>query len=120
MREQIGWGRVDVSMAQISLNNSLFHVTIRDGDTLVGMGRVIGDGAMFFYIQDVVVAPSYQGQGIGHAIMLEIENYLSTAVASGATVGLLAAAGKERFYQKYGYLERTGQPLGLGMCRFVE
>ena len=120
LRAQVGWGELDPVMAGNSLANTLFHVTIREQETLVGMGRVVGDGVLYFYIQDVVVAPGYQGHGIGRMIMDAIEEYLVTATQPGATVGLLAAQGKEGFYTRYGYLERSGDPLGKGMCRFVQ
>jgi len=76
LRSKIGWDEIDVNQARISLVNSLFHVTIRDKSKLIGMGRVVGDGAMYFYIQDVVVDPDYQNLGIGSALMRNIESYL--------------------------------------------
>lgn len=120
LRKSIGWGDTCHDMARDSLNNSLFHVTIRDGNELVAMGRIVGDGAMFFYVQDVVVAPGYQGHGLGKLVMEHIESYLATVVRKGATVGLLASKGKEGFYQRFGYCARNGENLGLGMCKFVE
>ncbi|BBN80906.1 N-acetyltransferase [Pseudoalteromonas sp. A25] len=119
LRKQVGWGETDEILAQTSLNNSLFHVTIRHQDALIAMGRVIGDGGLFFYIQDVVVAPDYQGEGLGHAVMYEIERYVAKNAKLGATVALLSAKGKEAFYEQYDYIVRTGEPLGLGMCKFV-
>jgi len=119
LRAKIGWGQTDRTMAKNSLANSLFHVVIRDQGDLIGMGRVVGDGAMYFYIQDIVVDPSYQKQGIGHALMKEIEAYLCKTAKKGATIGLLAAQGKEGFYSRYDYLLRPSDSLGNGMCKFV-
>lgn len=51
--------------------------------------------------------------------MIRVETYLATACPTGATVGLLAAKGKEPFYRRYGFIERDGTELGKGMCRFV-
>jgi len=119
LRAQIGWGQLDFNLAKISLNNSLFHVTVRDKTKLIGMGRIVGDGAMYFYIQDVIVAPSYQNSAIGSALMEQIEKYLSVTAKKGSTVGLLAAKGKEIFYTRYGYVLRPNNSLGHGMCRFV-
>lgn len=119
LRADIGWGELDIELAQASLSNSLYHITARAEGKLIAMARVIGDGAMYFYIQDVIVAPSYQGHGLGHQLMEFIEKYLNDAVKKGATVALLAANGKEPFYKRYGYNERTGTPLGLGMCKFI-
>jgi ribosomal protein S18 acetylase RimI-like enzyme len=119
LRSKVGWGDLEANLAEKSLNNSLFHVIIRHDEQLVGMGRVVGDGAMYFYIQDVVVDPSYQKQGIGSALMDKIEGYLSDATNQGSTIGLLAAQGKEAFYSRYSYTQRPSRSLGHGMCKFI-
>jgi len=119
LRSKINWDSSDLETVETSLNNSLFHVSIKLHGVLIAMGRVIGDGAMFFYIQDVIVDPDYQNQGLGDNIMENIENYLARATTKGATIGLLAAKGKEKFYARFGYMERTGEPFGKGMCKFV-
>mgnify|MGYP000639522626 CR=1 FL=1 len=74
---------------------------------------------MFFYVQDVVVDPQYQGNGLGNLLMEQIEAYLSKSAKKGATIGLLASQGKEPFYEKFGYTVRNGESFGLGMCKFV-
>ena len=119
LRNKIGWGELDFNMAKTSLENSLFHVIIRVQSQLIGMGRVVGDGAMYFYIQDVIVDPSYQNSGVGAILMRQIESYLSVAAKKGSTIGLLAAKGKEAFYTRYGYILRPSNSLGNGMCKFV-
>lgn len=119
LRCKVGWDSVELSTAQNSLDSSLFTTTIRLDGKLIGMARVVGDGFMYFYIQDVIIDPAHQGCGIGHAIMIRVEAYLATACPTGATVGLLAAKGKEPFYRRYGFIERDGTELGKGMCRFV-
>ena len=118
LRHGVGWGETDEKMAKASLDSTLFHVVVRLESQLVGMGRVVGDGFMYFYIQDVVVDPEYQKQGVGDLIMQEIELYLSTGAKPGSTIGLLAAKGKEEFYSRYGYINRPSDSLGNGMCKF--
>jgi GNAT superfamily N-acetyltransferase len=119
LRQKMGWGEIDLALAEMSLAQSLFHVTIREQCQLIAMGRVVGDGAMYFYIQDVIVDPHYQNRGIGSVVMAQIEGYLGHAARKGSTIGLLAAKGKEAFYVKYGYTPRPNNALGMGMCRFV-
>jgi ribosomal protein S18 acetylase RimI-like enzyme len=119
LRARVGWDVTDLDMAQRSLESSLFHVTARVGHKLIGMGRIIGDGFMFFYIQDLVVDPDCQKLGVGHVLMQEIEKYLSTVAKKGSTIALLSAQGKECFYSRYGYIVRSGDPLGKGMCKFI-
>ncbi|MCP4321995.1 MAG: GNAT family N-acetyltransferase [Alteromonadales bacterium] len=119
LRAKVGWGDTDLIMAEVSLDNSLFHISARIDNRLIGMGRVIGDGSLFFYVQDLVVDPEFHSKGIGTALMQRIELYLSKVAKKGATIGLLSAKGKEPFYTKYDYLKRTGSPLGCGMCKFL-
>ncbi len=119
LRTQVKWQNPFNKTLKASIENSLFWVTVYDTDKLIGTGRLIGDGAMYFYIQDVIVAPSYQKQGIGHLVMTHIENYLSSTCSNGATIALLSAHGKESFYTQYGYVKRDGDGLGLAMCKFI-
>lgn len=119
LRSKAGWGALDVNLANKSLNHSLFHVTIYHEKQLVAMGRVVGDGAMYFYIQDVIVDSGYQKLGLGAVLMDEIERYLGETSKKGSTIGLLASQGKEAFYAQYGYMERPNSTLGHGMCKFI-
>ncbi|QLE86402.1 GNAT family N-acetyltransferase [Shewanella sp. Scap07] len=119
LRAKVGWGDTPLQLAKSALDNSFYHVVARNDDTLIGMARIVGDGAMFFYIQDLAVEPEYQNKGIGNLLMKRLESYLSTVASTGATIGLLSAKGQEDFYSRYGYVGRTGSPLGLGMCKFV-
>jgi ribosomal protein S18 acetylase RimI-like enzyme len=119
LRSKVGWGELDTTLAEKSISNSLFHVIIQHDNTLIGMGRVVGDGAMYFYIQDVIVDPSYQEQGIGTVLMDTIEGYLHYTATKGSTIGLLSAKGREGFYARYGYTQRPNNNLGNGMCKFI-
>jgi GNAT superfamily N-acetyltransferase len=115
----MNWGAITEQQAAVSIERSLDFAVIYDDEQLVAMGRVIGDGALFFYLQDVVVHPDYQHKGLGAAVMQSIEQYLQREAKAGATVALLAAEGREGCYEQFGYQQRTGQPLGLGMCKFI-
>ncbi|HOQ27271.1 MAG TPA: GNAT family N-acetyltransferase [Armatimonadota bacterium] len=45
------------------------YVTVRDGGRLVGIGRLLSDGYLFGYINNMAVHPDYQGRGIGRRIL---------------------------------------------------
>ena len=52
------------------------------------MGRIVGDGALFLYIQDVLVRPSLQGGGLGDSIMERLMTWLGRSAPDRAFVGL--------------------------------
>jgi len=101
LRERAGLSKKSIAAAKIGLPNSLYSVSIRDNGRLIGMGRVIGDGACFFEIVDIAVDPMYQGQGFGKRIMLIIDSYLEQATMEGSYVSMIAD--EPGFYKKLGY-----------------
>jgi len=80
----------------------------------------LGDGFTVFYIQDVLVHPEYQRNGIGKAMMQKVMAYIGLHACSKAVVGLMAASGKEEFYKWFGFTERPNESLGAGMTQFWE
>jgi len=119
IRKAVGWGEPDCDAAAVSVANCLYSVCIRCEGKLIGLVRVVGDGGLHYYLQDVVILPEFQGRGLGAAIMDNLMAYLRSHVKSGAVIGLLAAKGKEPFYEKYGFIARPTETLGNGMCQFV-
>ena len=52
-----------------AVNNCLNVWTAWDGDKLVGLARVVGDGYTIIYIQDILILKDYQKRGIGSKIL---------------------------------------------------
>jgi len=118
LRGTTGWCMIDDDTVRKGLTSDLFSVCAFYDNQLVGMGRVVGDGAIYFYVQDIVVVPEYQGKGIGKRIMNAVEAYLKKHAKPNTFVGLMAAEGMQGFYTRFGYLER---PLNApGMCKRVK
>lgn len=58
-------------MLSQSLTHSLAIYLARDGEKIVGLVRLSGDGFSSVFVQDLIVLPSYQRQGIGSNLMKE-------------------------------------------------
>ncbi|MBY5020587.1 GNAT family N-acetyltransferase [Streptococcus suis] len=56
-------------MLEKSLEHSLLVLAAFDGDRLVGLLRAVGDGYSIVFIQDILVLPTYQRQGIGRHLL---------------------------------------------------
>ncbi len=120
LRAACGWGTIPVETARRALATSTAMVTGHHGDTLVAVGRVVGDGALYFYLQDIIVAPEFRRQGIGRTIVDRLLFEIAPLAAPGATIGLMAAKGAEDLYISAGFTPRPTNQLGPGMTRFVE
>jgi hypothetical protein len=56
----VGWKPRDPKAIARAMAGSLFAVCATAGDEVIGMGRVIGDGGLHYYLTDVVVVPAHQ------------------------------------------------------------
>ncbi|NQM30801.1 GNAT family N-acetyltransferase [Streptococcus suis] len=69
--DSVGWtgytNRPD--MLHQALEHSLFGLAAFDGNRLVGLLRAVGDGHSIVFIQDILVLPTYQRQGIGRHLL---------------------------------------------------
>jgi ribosomal protein S18 acetylase RimI-like enzyme len=118
LRQAVGWGVYQLDVIEQYLPRSLYGVcAVHDGQT-IGMARVIGDGGLVFYIQDVIVLPGYQRQGVGSRLMDSVMAYLRAHVHHNSILGLMSATSKEAFYEKYGFTIRPTEKLGAGMTMF--
>ena len=118
LRASAGWNALGEEQMARGLAGSLFGVVIMENGGMVASARVVGDGAIYFYVQDVVVLEGYRGKGLGKMLMDEVEDYLSKAAGPKAFVGLMAARDVEEFYVAYGYARRPEN--GPGMFKVVE
>ena len=71
--QAVGWTNYtnQPQMLEQALSHSLVIYLALDGDAVVGLIRLVGDGFSSVFVQDLIVLPSYQRQGIGSSLMKE-------------------------------------------------
>jgi GNAT superfamily N-acetyltransferase len=113
LRDAVGWGEMTDEGLANGLASSLYSCVVLDEGDVVACGRVVGDGGMYFYVQDVIVLPEYHGRGLGGVVMDAVMRYLESAAKPGAFVGLMAAQNAEGFYERYGFQRRPDDRPGM-------
>ena len=119
--QSVGWEPPCIEQVRIALKNSFATFTCYEGETPVGMVRVIGDGGMSFYVKDFAVVPSYQGKGVGKCLMAALECYVKECKPLDWAVSLELISSKEAvaFYWKFGFEERPCDWDGPGMIKMI-
>ena len=118
LRRLAGMTSLEESSAAAGLNGSLFSVVVRgEKSEFLGMGRVVGDGACYFQIADVLVHPSCgeQRSVVEETIMQELVRYLDENASEGSQVFVISDTPGIRLYQSYGF--KLMYPDYYGMSR---
>jgi len=116
LRVRAGLSPKTLEAATLGLPNTVFGVSIREGGQLLAMGRLVGDRGCFLQVVDIAVVPERQGQGLGKAVMRELDAWLQ-ANAVGAYVSLIADGDAHRLYAQFGFALTA--PRSVGMAKVV-
>ena len=122
LRKAVHWKMLTKEQAEKAIQGSLFTVVAFDDGQPVGMGRIVGDGAVICYIQDLIVIPDYQGYGVGQQIMERLIAYVKKLKLTDTEImlDLMCAIGREEFYKKFGFKARPTEKLGPGMIMYID
>ncbi len=122
LRASAGWSVIHPEQILAGLKGSALIIVAKHNERSVGMARLVWDGGFAALIKDVVVLPEYQGQGVGTILMTQIMDYLKSKLKPGyiIQVDLMAAKGKENFYEKMGFLIRPRENRGAGMDLWIK
>ena len=118
LRDAVNWGTLPEPVVAKAIGNSLFSVVAKSGDRVVGFARVIGDGGLCFYIQEIIVEPAHQRNGIATRFMELITEYLERTAVPRSYIGVFVGKGLESFYSRYGFWRRPSAEMGPGMMQF--
>ena len=122
LREKVNWKELTKTQAEAAIKGSLYTVVAYEDNEPVGMGRIVGDGAVICYIQDLIVVPEYQKKGMGHAIITKLIDYVKEIKLSDTEImlDLMCARGRENFYKKEVFISRPNDKLGPGMIMYIK
>ena len=101
--QAVGWTNYtnQPQMLDQALSHSLVIYLALDGDAVVGLVRLVGDGFSSVFVQDLIVLPSYQRQGIGSALMKQaLEDFKEAYQVQLATE---QTEKNVRFYRSIGF-----------------
>ncbi len=117
LRIQAGFVEIPVEHARKALRNGLINVSAIYNGELVGMGRLVGDGAMYWYLQEIIILPQFQRKDIGTMIVNHLVDYARENSTTGkfTTIGGVSAKGKEPFYEKLGF-----EVISNGIIKMIE
>ncbi len=95
------------TMLEEAIKASLWQLAIYDKEELVAYIRLVGDGHSIIFVQDLLVRPDYQRQGIGKKLLEE-----ALATFPNVYQRLLVTERSEKnlaFYQSLGFVELSEQ-----------
>ena len=106
LREAVGWDRLDEDYSSLLKG---YWATIGSFDSsgkLIAWCAILSDGVRHAVLIDVIVHPSFQGQGVGRQLVAQAIEHIHAHGISIIHVDFLPE--KARFY------ERCGFHIGLG------
>lgn len=83
LRQQAGLDAADQQATETGLAASLHSVCAFHENRVVGCGRIVGDGGLYFYVEDLMVDKDSRGAGTGGRIMQALLDWLRAHVRKG-------------------------------------
>ncbi len=111
----VGWTAYTENMPALreGFKNSMLVLAAYDGEELLGLIRAVGDGATIVFVQDILVFPDKQRQGIGTALLKAIlDRYPDVRQIELATDNTPKTVA---FYRSMGFSEMSE----IGCCGFM-
>lgn len=102
---QVGWTAYTENMTVLErgYKNSLLVLAAYENEELLGIVRVVGDGATIILVQDILVYPQKQRQGIGTSLLKAVlERYADVRQIQLVTDNTPKTVA---FYQSLGFVE---------------
>lgn len=102
LRQSVGWNRMESAYNDPNMI-SYAHIAAYDGQRLIGYIDSVSNGVTDAYIQDLMVHPDYQGQGIGTELMRQMIELLRFKKIF--MISVIYESSLSAFYKKFGFYE---------------
>ena len=104
IREELKWNSIPANLVEKAINGSMINISIFDNNTCIGIGRIVGDGALKGMLTDIMISPNYQKKGVGKLVVTSLIKELENMVKDGDCFQLEASptASNREFYIKCG------------------
>jgi len=100
LRAAVGWDRMDGLYDRI-LTQSYTHFSVMGNSMLIGFMNVLSDGIADATLLDLMVHPTYQGKGLGKAL---VEHAVRELIADGIQfIQVVFEPSLENFYRACGF-----------------
>lgn len=113
--ESVGWTKRPGKRVELALDNSFLTIVIfyeeLEKTHMIGFGRATSDHTFHATIWDLVIAPEFQGQGLGKLLMYHIIEELRSLNIS--TVALFADSNVISFYERLGFIPNPNNAKGM-------
>lgn len=124
--DSVGWTEYTEKPAKLMRGIAGSHLVLAmrdDTGRLVGLVRTVSDGATVCYVQDLLVEPGAQRQGIGRVLLGEVLRRYAACpfiLLSTEHQDSPGGAGSHPFYRSLGFVEHAEQNMvtfGLPLTR---
>jgi GNAT superfamily N-acetyltransferase len=109
LAESVGFGpHRSLDRNKTALAGSIFVASARRDGDLIGLVRLVGDGAYILHLADLEVHPDFQRRGVGRRLMeMAIDFAREAKIGTGENFGeftLFANVDANAFYEKLGFI----------------
>ena len=109
----VGFRNHDHAAVEVALANTFLSVCAIDAGEVVGLGRIVGDGAISFLLTNVMVRPSHQRRGIGSCIVAALCQSMESLPYRNVVVEAVPLPGSQSLYERQGFRASTTAPPGM-------
>jgi GNAT superfamily N-acetyltransferase/predicted enzyme related to lactoylglutathione lyase len=105
LMKAVGWKKQGIPGAEVILKAPVYAAVAEDNESnkTVGCVLLLGDGASFYYVKDMMVLPEYQRKHIGTMLMHRLNQWLERNAPVDAMVGLYTGQNLAPFYRQFGF-----------------